>query len=115
MSVIFLAVIHLSPKYTRAGMACHAEYDRWSSIDSKFIHLHEGGLLAGRRGCWIRPGYPCGAVMASPFEESQEIDKETLFFDVILGPVGEPGEEFTWPFVRRCFFVAFFGTFDDTL
>lgn len=52
--------------------------------------------------------------MASPFEESQEIDKETIFFDIILSPVGEPGKGITWPFVRRCFFVAFFGTFDDT-
>lgn len=49
MSVIFLAVIHLSPKYTRTGMACHAEYmiDGHLLIRSLYT-LHEGGILAVR-------------------------------------------------------------------
>jgi Protein of unknown function (DUF3723) len=59
-------------------------------------------------------GIPVRQRCGIPFRDSQEIDEEALVFDVILGPVGEPEAGITWPFVRRCFFIAFFGTFDDT-
>jgi hypothetical protein len=38
---------------------------------------------------------------------------ETVHFDLVLGPLGQPDSGISWLFVRRCFFIAFFGSFDD--
>jgi Protein of unknown function (DUF3723) len=67
--------------------------------DTRFTTTDEG--IPVRKRCGI------------PFQDSSKTDRATLQLQVMLGAVGQADIGITWLFVRRCFFIAFFGTMDD--